>query len=168
MSKKSTTNNKPKENKISIETLFLFFSISYNNPEIIFSDCDTETECCESCGLCFNCEILFKGLIIILILSIKIVCQIVEFYLLILLTNIIIEYKIIFICSLIDIKPFILFLFISIISFIFNFIFDYISINLLTIYYFEFLKFSWMNYDMLQINIIPSLIKKENTRKKKK
>ena len=167
MSNELKTNTEPNGKIISSEIIFKVFTICINNPEKCCPEFNNN-ECCESCGLCYNCSIIFNSLIKILILLIKVICQIVEFYLIILLTNIIIEYKIIFICSFIVIKPFILFFIISIISFIFNLIFDYITINLLTIYYFEFLKFSWMNYDIFQINMIPSLVKKENTRKKKK
>ena len=110
----------------------------------------------ENCMLLYNCKLLSLNLLRAIIISIKLICQIVEFYILILLTNIIIEFKIIFICSTINIKGFI------IISFIFNIIFDYISINVLTIYYYEFVQFSWLNYDLFFMNMIPSFLKDKN------
>ena len=107
--------------------------------------------CCKDLCLYLCCDIfiIIKSLVLVIMLLIKLICQFVEFYILILLTNIIIEYKIIIISSMIGIKPLI------ILSFIFNCIFDYISINVLTIYYFEFFKFSWLNYDLFSTNLVP-------------
>ena len=162
MSNESSRNIDIKTNQSNVD-----INIEKSDPRNNSSEDNCE-EIKKNCGVCYNIITLLYSAIKILILLIKIICQIVEFYIIILITNIIIEYKIIFICSLIDIKSIILFIIISILSFIFNLIFDYISINLLTIYYFEFLKFSWINYDLLEINMIPAIIKKDNIRKEKK
>lgn len=84
---------------------------------------------------------------------IKMILQIIEFYLMIIITNIIIGYNIIFICSRIYIRRYL------IKSLFFSILFSYISINLLTIYYFEFSKLSWINNNVINESIIPYISK---------
>ncbi len=84
---------------------------------------------------------------------IKMILQIIEFYLMIIITNIIIGYNIIFICSRIYIRRYL------IKSLFFSILFSYISINLLTIYFFEFSKLSWINNNVINESIIPYISK---------
>lgn len=104
---------------------------------------NSEEECVLS-GLKFFFNIYYFIMIIL-----KIFFQIIEFYLIIIITNQIVEYNIIFICSIIHIKALLIF------SLLFSILFCYISVNLLTVYYFELFQFSWIN----ESDFHPAIIK---------
>ena len=80
-----------------------------------------------------NC--LFSPILLIL----RLIFQIIEFYFVIILTSIIIQANLIFITSTLYNK------YLSFLSIPANLIFEYLSLNVLTIYYFELFQFSWIN-----------------------
>ena len=80
-----------------------------------------------------------------------------EFYTMIILTNIILGYNIIFSTPIVEGKSFII-----IFSFIFNVMFSYISSNFLTIYYYELCQLSWFKYDNISESIEPDIYKPKN------
>ena len=100
----------------------------------------------EECALKFFLNIYYFIMVIL-----KFFFQIIEFYLIIIITNQIVEYNIIFICSIIHIKALLIF------SLLFSFLFCYISVNLLTVYYFELFQFSWINNSDFHPAIIKDL-----------
>jgi len=82
----------------------------------------------------------------------KIIIQIFEFYTIIILTNIILGYNIIFSSAIVENKTCKI-----IFSFIFNVIFSYISSNFLTIYYYELCQLSWIKYDIISDSMEPDI-----------
>ena len=96
----------------------------------------------------------------------RFIFQAIEFYYIIILTNIIIEFNIIFSCSLYKYNE--SRLIIMIISLFFNLIFNYISINFLTIYYYEFSQLTWINFETTKEGIIPAILRKEKDESKNK
>ena len=103
--------------------------------------------------LCFGC--IFGLLFISFMNIVKILFQIVEFYLLIIISNIIIGYNIIFICSIINIKALLFF------QIIFSCLFCYITANILTIFYFEFSNLSWIKCNQIRNSFRPYLAKEK-------
>ena len=100
------------------------------------------------------------GIYFFVILIVKFIFQAIEFYLIIIITNIIIGYNIIFICSFIYLKEYL------VLSLIFSIVFSYISANLLTIYYYEFSKLSWINHDAIVYSVSPYISRQLDDKKK--
>ena len=113
---------------------------------------DQFIKCCQSFF-----RFIFLNLYYLLETIIKIVIQIFEFYTIIILTNIILGYNIIFSTPIVEEKSFII-----IFSFIFNVMFSYISSNFLTIYYYELCQLSWFKYDNINESIEPDIYKPKN------
>ena len=109
-------------------------------------------KCCQSFF-----RFIFLNLYYLLETIIKIVIQMFEFYTMIILTNIILGYNIIFSTPIVEEKSFII-----IFSFIFNVMFSYISSNFLTIYYYELCQLSWFKYDNISESIEPDIYKPKN------
>ena len=110
---------------------------------------DKFIKCCKSffSFIIFNLIYFFETIM-------KIIIQIFEFYTMIILTNIILGYNIIFSTPIFEKKSFSI-----IFSFIFNAIFSYISSNFLTIYYYELCQLSWIKYDTISDSIEPDIYK---------
>ena len=100
------------------------------------------------------------GIYFFVILIVKFIFQAIEFYLIIIITNIIIGYNIIFICSFIYLKEYL------VLSLIFSIVFSYISANLLTIYYYEFSKLSWINHDAIVYSVSPYISRQLDDKKR--
>ena len=113
---------------------------------------DQFIKCCQSFF-----RFIFLNLYYLLETIIKIVIQMFEFYTMIILTNIILGYNIIFSTPIVEEKSFII-----IFSFIFNVMFSYISSNFLTIYYYELCQLSWFKYDNINESIEPDIYKPKN------
>ena len=113
---------------------------------------DQFIKCCQSFF-----RFIFLNLYYLLETIIKIVIQMFEFYTMIILTNIILGYNIIFSTPIVEEKSFII-----IFSFIFNVMFSYISSNFLTIYYYELCQLSWFKYDNISESIEPDIYKPKN------
>ena len=113
---------------------------------------DQFIKCCQSFF-----RFIFFNLYYLLETIIKIVIQMFEFYTMIILTNIILGYNIIFSTPIVEEKSFII-----IFSFIFNVMFSYISSNFLTIYYYELCQLSWFKYDNINESIEPDIYKPKN------
>ena len=99
------------------------------------------------------------SLLYLIMIIFRFIFQTIEFYFIIILTNIIIEFNIIFTYTLYKYNK--NSIIIMIISFIFNVIFNYISVNFLTIYYYEFSQLTWINFETTKEGIIPAILKKE-------
>ena len=113
---------------------------------------DQFIKCCQSFF-----RFIFLNLYYLLETIIKIVIQIFEFYTIIILTNIILGYNIIFSTPIVEEKSFLI-----IFSFIFNVMSSYISSNFLTIYYYELCQLSWFKYDNINESIEPDIYKPKN------
>lgn len=113
---------------------------------------DQFIKCCQSFF-----RFIFLNLYYLLETIIKIVIQMFEFYTMIILTNIILGYNIIFSTPIVEEKSFLI-----IFSFIFNVMFSYISSNFLTIYYYELCQLSWFKYDNINESIEPDIYKPKN------
>ena len=113
---------------------------------------DQFIKCCQSFF-----RFIFLNLYYLLETIIKIVIQMFEFYTMIILTNIILGYNIIFSTPIVEEKNFLI-----IFSFIFNVMFSYISSNFLTIYYYELCQLSWFKYDNINESIEPDIYKPKN------
>ena len=113
---------------------------------------DQFIKCCQSFF-----RFIFLNLYYLLETIIKIVIQMFEFYTIIILTNIILGYNIIFSTPIVEEKSFLI-----IFSFIFNVMSSYISSNFLTIYYYELCQLSWFKYDNINESIEPDIYKPKN------
>ena len=101
------------------------------------------------CGCCV-CIVSFFNFIL------RLIFQIIEFYFVIILTNIIIETNLILISTTIYDKYY------SFLSIPANSIFQYLSLNVLTIYYFELFQFSYIYKQKLKDILLPELLSQLN------
>ena len=102
------------------------------------------------CYKCCMCIISFFNFIL------RLIFQIIEFYFVIILTNIIIETNLILISTTIYDKYY------SFLSIPANLIFQYLSLNVLTIYYFELFQFSYIYKQKLKDILLPELLSQLN------
>ena len=94
---------------------------------------------------------IIRCLISPFLLIVRLIFQIIEFYFVIILTSIIIQANLIFITSTLYNK------YLSFLSIPANLIFEYLSLNVLTIYYFELFQFSWISKNYKKI-LSPELL----------